>query len=223
MKITTFTVSLTGGTPVTKTEQNITKYKPPQEKKTVKRKYVPKDRMTYGPYLEKMFYDNEIAAYSKKAETYQELKFRFLQDHKSNYIIRKRFNQFKESMGNLQTKYNRRKLHYAQAPVYLLSFMYDKFGYILVNGIHYYTYLTFQEAYRRCLDFKVADPRFVPPELIERLRERQNSEDPQWVDWTVPPISWIESFEKKIGMSAYDSVQFRIGYTRLETPLDCDL
>lgn len=220
MKITTFTIAL--NQPPKEEKINVTKYQPPQQNK--KRKaYNAKERVVYGPYLERVFYNNELAAYEGKAKTADEIKFEFLTAFKHHYTIKKRFKSFKESIGNLQTKYNRRDLYTNQNLVYLLSFRYDRFGYITVNGRLCFTLLTFQEAYRRCLDFKVADPRFVPPELIDKLRERKNSADPNWADWTVPPIKWIESFEKKIGMPAYNSVKFRIGYTREDTPVDCDL
>jgi len=224
MKITTFEVSLNSGK-VTQKQTNITKYEPPViNKPKTGRVYNAKDRDTYGAFLEVMFYNNEIAAYSEDgAKTQEELRDIFLEQYKHNYELKRRFKRYKESIGNLRNKYNSRKLFTLQEPVYLLSFQYNSFGVIVVNGNQYYKFLSFQEAYRRCVDFKVADPRFIPPELLSKLRDRVNSADPDWLDWSVPPLKWIDQFERLIGMEAYNSVHFPPGWTREETPIDCDL
>lgn len=222
MKISSFEISLTKG--ITQhTDIEVTKYEPPPANKPKGRKYTPVDRVTYGPFLEELFYNNEIAAYDREAKTNTELKTIFLIDQKNNYILKNRFKRYKETIGNLRSKYNRRMLYSQQEPVYLISNPYDTFGYIVLNGKQYYTHISFQEVYRQCLDLKIADPRFIPPDLIEKLRDRKNSEDPQWQDWSVPPAKWIKSFERTIGMEAYNSVRFPQGYTREETPKDSDL
>lgn len=225
MKITSFEISLNSGK-VTQQQTNITKYEPPViNKPSTGRTYIAKERDVYGHFLEEMFYNNELAAYTDEdgAKTQEELKEIFLEAYKHNYELRRRFKRYKETIGNLRYRYNKRKLYTQQKPVYLISLQYNSFGVIVVDGRQYYKFLSFQEAYRRCIDFKVADPRFVPPELLSKLRDRVNSADPEWQDWSVPPIRWIEQFERLIGMEAYNSVHFPVGWTREDTPIDCDL
>lgn len=216
IQITTLDISLNSALPPVEQKTSVSKYIPPTIKKKG-RKYEPKDRMTYGPYLESMFYDNEIEAYLTIPKTDQEHKFKFLNDHKSNYQLRNRFKTYKETIGNLRSRYHRRTLYSLQEPVYLLSFSYDENGTIVVDGRQFYKFLTFKQAYERCLEFKIADPRFIEPDKIVLLRDRQNSSDSTWSDWSVPPDSFIASLEKKIGMQLYDSIQFPTFCTREET------
>jgi len=220
MKITSFEVELSKSLPPIETNTKVTKYKPPREVKTKGRKYEAKDRQVYGPFLEDLFYKNELLAYEKKAKTNAQLKYEFLDKYKRNYQLRNRFKNYKETIGNLRSKYNRRTLYSQQAPVYIISLQYNEINNIVVDGNRYYQLLSFEEAYERCLEFKVADPRFVPPEYIEKIRDRQNSEDPLWRDWSVPSARWIRSFENKIGCEAYNSVYFPVGWTREDTPND---
>ena len=197
--------------------KEIVEYVPPKQRNIKGRKYNAKDRMQYGPYLEKMFYENELARYEKKQRTNAQLKTDFLRDHDNHYYLKKRFITFKETIGNYRTRYNKRKLYAAQEPVYLLSFQYDEYGIIVVDGKRYYEYLSFEQAYARCIEFKVADPRFVPHGLIKRIRDRITSKDPEFLQWSVPTDKWIRSFENKIGKNAYNSVHFPAGWQREDT------
>lgn len=216
IKITTLEVQLNSAIPATEQQTDISKYEPPREEKKG-RKYEGRDRITYGPYLEEMFFNNEIEAYLTEPKTSKELQYKFLSDHKSNYQLRQRFKNYKITMNNLRTLYNRGTLYSNQAPVYLLSFDYNDTGIIVVNAKYWYKHLTFKQAYERCIDFKVADPRFIQPDKIVMLRDRKNSGDISWSDWSVPPESFIKSIERKIGMPLYNSIKFPNFCTKEET------
>lgn len=211
-KIITFEESL-----LKETTKEIVEYIPPKQQTTKGRQYNARDRMNYGPYLEKMFYENELARYTKEQKTNGQLKVQFLRDHDNHYQLKKRFITYKETIGNLRNKYNTRRLYAAQEPVYLVSFQYDEYGIIVIDGKRYYEYLSFEQAYERCIQFKVADPRFIPYGLIVRIRNRINSNDPEFTQWSVPTDKWIKSFENKIGMPAYNSVHFPAGWQREDT------
>lgn len=210
-------VSLSSSIPAEESHTNISKYKPPTEERRG-RKYEGKDRVTYGPYLEEMFFNNELEYYFTQPRTNKELKYQFLLDHKSNYQLRARFKSYKYTIGTFRNKYNTRTLYSKQEPVYLISLDYNEVGTIVIDGRQYYKHLTFKQAYERCLEFKIADPRFILPEKIELLRDRKNSADISWSDWSVPPESFIKQLEKKLELpSLYDSIKFPNFCTREET------
>ena len=213
-------VSLSSSIPAEESHTNISKYVPPTEERKG-RKYEGKDRITYGPYLEQMFFDNELEYYLTQARTTRELKYRFLLDHKGNYQLKSRFKSYKYTIGTFRGKYNRRELYSDQQPVYMLSFDYNDFGYIVIDGRQYYKHLTFKQAYERCLEYKIADPRFILPDKIVMLRDRKNSADISWSDWSVPPESFIKQFQSKVGLDAlYDTIKFPNFCTREETMND---
>lgn len=221
MKIRSFEISLEKG--IQKTSQtNISKVTAKEEPRK-KRKYTPKSRIIYGPYLEKMFYNNELARYTKTQRDDKTLRYDFLYDYRRNYDLKRRFAQYKETIGTFRTKYNKRELHSEQKPVFLLSLCYSDIGNPCPSMKEWYKNLSFEEAYRKCLDYKIGDPRFIPPELLERLRERKLNEDPDWIDWQVPTEDWLTKFEQKIGMEPYNSVHFPPGWKREDTPIDSDL
>lgn len=201
-------VALGSATPPDESHTNISKYEPPTEERKG-RKYEGKDRITYGPYLEEMFFNNELEYYFTAPKTNQQLRYQFLLDHKSNYTLKQRFKSYKETIGNYRSKYNRRMLYSTQGPVYLLSLDYNDAGYIVIDGKQYYKHLTFKQAYERCLEFKIADPRFILPDKIELLRDRKNSDDISWSDWSVPPESFIKQLQTKLRVdNLYNSIQF---------------
>jgi len=221
IKITTLEVSLNSAMPHEESHTNISKYKPPVLDKPKGRKYEAKDRITYGPFLEQMFFDNELEYYLTQPLSIKELKFKFLSAHKTNYTLKNKFKRYKYTIGMFRSKYNRRELYSTQDPVYLLSFDYNEAGYIVVDGRQYYRSLTFKQAYERCLEFKVADPRFIPHDKIVLLRDRKNSGDPQWADWSVPPDSFLDQLHRTVHRdSMYDTIEFPKFCTREETMQD---
>lgn len=223
MRIRSFEFELDNPIPTEKDTLVVSNYMPPvkeQQEAKKGRAYIPKEREVYGPWLEKTFYDNEIARYFDKFKTDKEIQYELLSQFTSRRL-RHRFKTYKETINHLRTQYNRRDLYAAQEPHYLLSLRYDDSGIITVDG-RGYKYLYFIEAYKRCIEYKIADPRFIEPEKIEELRNRINSSDPLWNGWVVPDAEWIKRFEHKIQQPAYNSVHFPIGWTREESPEDID-
>lgn len=220
MKISTFEFELEKAIPPTKEKDIvISNYTPPvREQKPKGREYIPKEREVFGPYLEEVFYKNEIARYDKKQKEDKQIQYEFLEEFKSSYKLRKRFKDHKETINHLRTLYNRRQLYAAQPSVYLLSLRYNEDGIVTVDGRSWYTYLYFIEAYKRCIAFKIADPRFIEPDKIIALRNRINSDDPNWADWQIPDQEWIDKFERKIDKSAYNSVYFPAQWAREASP-----
>src|SRR5690606_4803084 len=80
------------------------------------------------------------------------------------------------------------------------------------------TYLYFEEAYQLCNHYKIADPRFVEPDVVEEVRNRINSNDRDWLVWRVPDEKWIKTFEEKINRPIYNSVPFPEGWRKEDTP-----
>jgi hypothetical protein len=76
----------------------------------------------------------------------------------------------------------------------------------------------FIECYKRCIEYKIADPRFIEPQHITEIRNRINSGDESWLSWSVPPDDWIKAFTTRIGREPYNSVYFPLGWTREESP-----
>ena len=221
MKISAFEISLQSGNISDTKETNITKYKAPEQTKPKGREYNAKIRSVFKQWIGPQLEANEYKAYDK-ALTDQDILALLLKKYK-DWTIRKRFHSGKETVGSLRTLYNKQVLYAAQPKTYLVSFPYNKYNHITSTGAPFARQLSFEECYRKCIDYKVADPRFVPPEYIAELRNRQNSEDPQWKDWRVPNEKWIRSFETRIGREAYNSVHFTPGWTREDTPIDSDI
>jgi hypothetical protein len=201
-------------------EVEIKEFKPPKPKGKPGRTYKTRDRIIYGPYLEDVFLNNEYEAYSKEAKTDRILKRDFLEKNKNNYQLKQQFKNHKLTIGMFRTRFNKGILHANQEPNYLLSICYDEFSHPVAGGMRQYQYLSFEEVYQKCVEYKIADPRFVPLGLIKRIKDKQNSGDPDWLEWRAPPLNWIERFEKKIGKTAYNSLKFPRGWTREETPIE---
>lgn len=195
----------------------INTYKPPEiNDRIIGRRYNFKNRITYGDYLVDTFFKNEIC---EEPKTDQTIKFEFLSKYKS-WSLKKHFKSGMLTIGLFRTRYNKNKLFASQDPVYLLSFCYNSEGRIVFNGTHYYQYLSFRECYQRCIEFKIADPRFITYEEIVQIRNRINSDDPEWKDWRVPTDTILTELAAKIpAPEIYDSVSFLPHLTRIKTML----
>lgn len=220
MKISTFEFELERPIPPTQEKDVVIEnYMPPvvEHNKPKGRAYIPKDREVYGPYLEQVFYQNEIDRYYDKQKTDAQIQYEFLNKY-PHYELKRRFKQKKQTINYLRTLYNRRQLYAAQEQVNILSFRYNEEGIITVDGRSWFRYLQFIQAYKRCLEYKIADPRFIEPEKIIALRNRINSGDVNWEGWTIPSAKWIKEFETAIGKPAFDSVYFPAGWKREDAP-----
>jgi hypothetical protein len=66
---------------------------------------------------------------------------------------------------------------------------------------------------------KVADPRFVPYDLIVEIRNRQNDNIYEWLEWVVPTDDDIKKLQTKLRVKElYNSVKFYAGFKREDTP-----
>lgn len=215
MKIRTANIDLqTGMTDISVTE--VHKYTAPVTKTHLagNRKYESKERILYSPFLENVLYENEIR---HEPKTDQDIKIEFLKKYPI-YGLKKRFKQYKESIGTIRTRYNKQDLYSAQKPVILTSFCYNDEGRIVTNAVSYYQYLSFRECHAKCIEYKIADPRFIPYEQIYDIRSRINSGDEEWLQWRVPTDKQIEEIQRIIGIdSIYDSIRFLPHLTRQAT------
>jgi hypothetical protein len=225
MKIRTLELKLNEPYAIPKT--SITEFREFQKPKAIPRNtgrtYETRRRTTYAPYVSDLLDRNEFLAYEKKALTNEELQRDILKKFARNTSLRYKFKRYAVTLGMFRKKYNEQKLYAAQPTPYLVSFAYDKFNRIIVGG-NDRSYMTFQECYQRCLDFKIADPRFVPPELIVEIRNRQNEGIEEWLHWIVPDDKTLDNIRVLIKRDEiYNSVRFSIGWTREDTPHDYDI
>jgi len=215
MKIRTASIDIESGqTDISVSE--VVKYNPPVNPTQLlkNRKYESKDRILYGPYLEQVLFNNEIC---HEPKTDQDIKFEFLKKYPI-YGLKKRFKQYKESIGTIRGRYNKQELFSAQLPVILVSFCYNEEGRIVANGVSYYQYLSFRECKSKCIEYKVADPRFFSHDQIHEIRSRINSGNEEWLQWRVPTDTQIAELERNIGIDCiYDSIRFLPHLTREAT------
>ena len=218
MRISTFEFDLSQPLPPTKQDDIVvSNYMPPiKEAKPKGRQYIPKHRESYGPYIARVLEQNEYLRYENEWHTDKELQYEFLRTN-NNRSLRAKFKNHKLTINYLRTLYNRRELYSAQPPFFLISLRYNDAGIIEPDG-RSAKYMHFIECYKRCLESKIADPRFIEPEKIVAIRDRINSGDQSWVDWWVPSDEWIATFTDKIGQPPYNSVYFPPGWTREESP-----
>lgn len=215
-------------------ETQINQFNPPpvQPKRNSGRSYTASNRVLYKRHLHDVFENNEFLAYTKEAKTNEVILREFLLAFNRNQKLRYRFKQYKRTIGMYRKEFNEQKLFSSQPPPFLMSFQYDDIGFIVVGGNHRTTYMTFEDCYARCVEFQIADPRFVPHEYIVEIRNRQNEQTTSkltklngidWTNWIVPNEDTIKRLCTKIGIKdLYNSVRFPRGCTREETPIDED-
>ena len=209
LKITAINIS---GSDIKHKDISVEKYEPPAQSATkVGRVYQGKDRMVFAPHFEKMFFDNEICQEPKSDKI---LKYDFLSSpYGNNYTLKQRFRNHKESIGGYRTKYNKRTLSVSQKPVLLLSFAYSPEGRIVSRSNLYYDYLSFHQCYEKCIEYKVADPRFVTYNKIVAIRNAINNGDTEWEDWTAPTDIELKTLCSLLGVEElYNCVSFPSGY-----------
>lgn len=209
LRITAINIS---GSEIKHKDISVEKYEPPAQSATkVGRTYVGKDRMVFAPHFEKMFFDNEICPEPKIDKR---LKYDFLSSpHGNNYTLKQRFRKHKESIGGYRTQYNKRTLYVTQKPVLLLSFAYSPEGRIISRGNTFYDYLSFHQCYEKCLEYKVADPRFVAYNKIVAIRNAINNGDTEWADWTAPTDQEFKTLCSLLGVQElFNCISFPHGY-----------
>lgn len=218
-RITSFEKSISG---ILKTDtKEITQFQLPTHKEPLGRKYESTCRDMYTRTLFKLFYNNEFLAYTKKALTKKQIQEALVLEHKTNRLLKRKLDRYLLTIGMFRQRYNDNILYAAQPIIYMLSFEYDKYGYIVVGGRYPTTYRYFEDCYNKCVKLKVADPRFVPPEAIEAIRVKQIQLDPEWMKWRVPDEKTIKELRSKLKLKElYNSVRFRPGFTREETPVN---
>lgn len=232
MKIKTFETTLSNPVPKFHETEIKTFDPPPPPSRNSGRAYKAKNREVYRHYFGELFENNEFLAYQRKALTNEQIQRTFLMKYKRNRTIRYRFETYRFTVGMFRNQYNKQLLYASQPAPYLLSFQYDETGYIVVGGNQANTYMSFEDCYQRCVELKVADPRFVPPELIVEIRNRQtelltlpSNEQPNdginWLEWIAPNEDLIKRLCTKLKLKElYNSVRFPRGWTREETPIE---
>jgi hypothetical protein len=176
----------------------------------------------YTRTLHKLFEDNEIRAYHAKPYTKQQLLDSLLAEHKTNKYLARQFARYAYTIGIFRKKYNLQTLYTSQPPVYLISFEYDSNGYIVVGGRYSGDYRYFEDCYNKCISLKIADPRFIPPDYIENIRNFQLQGHQDWLEWIVPNEENLKRLqtETKQKDGLYNTVKFRPGWRKEDTPLD---
>lgn len=171
--------------------------------------------------MHKVLEDNEFDAYEREAKTNEVIQREFLLKYKRNSSLRYQFKTYRATVGMFRKRFNKGILYSAQPPPYLMSFSYDESGYITVGGNRANQYMMFYDCYARCINYRIADPRFVEYDLIVEIRNRQNEGVEEWLDWIVPNDDMIKRLCTKLGVNdLYNSVKFLMGWTREETPKD---
>lgn len=193
--------------------QQIEMYVPPIRTDVPKGRVYTTTGHAVGRYLEKVFRENELAHYNRQQPvTNGHIQRAFLRYFKNRPNIIRRFAKGKQTIGMYRKAYNEQKLYAAQEPVYMISLEYDLSGIPMVGGAKRYSYLTFEAAYQRCLEFKVADPRFFTPETIRKVRSQINSENAEWYDWRAPSEDTLKQITTEIKVAPYNSMYFPQGY-----------
>lgn len=129
-------------------------------------------------------------------------------------ILHKSVKHNKWSIGVLRTRYNKGQLYDTQPKPYLLSLRYNDDGYILLKGSRM-TYASFDDCYEQCLEYKIADPRFIEEDKLNLIRLRINDGDEQWKGWTVAPKNYIEErCEAAKKKSLFNCLRFPKGLER---------
>jgi len=220
MRIKTFETSLTGKSKVSEIEE-IPFTIPKARQRNSGRKYESLNRIAFGKHWHRVLEENERLAYDRKAKDNAQLQREFLQAYPSDMALRYRFKTYKLTVGMYRKKYNQQVLFQSQPPVFLVSFQYDMSSTIVVGGIYPSTYMSFQDCYQRCVNLKIADPRFVPHDYIVKIRDRQNDGDEEWLEWIVPDEKELRTLRRYLQVDElYNSVHFPQGWTREETPID---
>lgn len=217
MKIRTFEQTHEG--PRSK-ETNIVKdITPKQIRRSTGREYKAVERSTYKKRLAEIFYQNELAENKK---TTDEIRDQLIREYRHMQRLRIRLMNHKYTIGGFRNMYNRGTLYSAQPPTFLLSWFYNRLGYIELGGAKKKgSHAFFEDCYHHCLKLKVADPRFVPHEYIVEIRNRQNDGIAEWLEWVVPTDEEIQAVTKKLRVEEiYNSVPFYPDFSREATPID---
>jgi len=182
------------------------------------RPYNAVNRETTVHYLYKLFYENELA---NPPRTNDDLKADLLLTYKHRQAIKRRFKSYQYTINMFRNQYNLGTLWQSQPATFLMSFQYDECGYVVIGGNRIHEYMYFEDCYQRCDNYKMADPRFIPYELIVEIRNRQQQGDPDWLQWMVPTDADIKTLKTNLKVKeVYNSVNFRDGWTREATPKD---
>lgn len=223
MKIRTFELALNEPYAIPKTEEKtINKVSAPKPiKRNTGNNYKGPNRVTVGPFIQKLLENNEYLAYEDEAKTNEQIQREILLQFKRHHSLRYQFKSYRKTIGMYRKNYNQQKLYSAQPTPYLVSFQYDEFGFIVIGGNQPRTFKSFLECYQDCVTYKIADPRFIPYELIVEIRNRQNEAIQEWLEWIVPDDNTIEAIAKRAGVKEiYNSVHFARGLTREESPME---
>lgn len=220
-RITTFEKNVSTGAIKLNVKEIKTYTTPSVPSRNTGREYKSKYPM-YTRTLHKLFQDNEIRAYHTKPYTKQQLLDSLLEEHKSNSYLKRQFARYAYTIGIFRKKYNTGTLFSSQPPVYLISFEYDSNGYVVVGGKFSGDYRYFEDCYNKCISLKIADPRFIPPEYIENIRNFQLQGHQDWLEWIVPNEEILKQLqtETKQRDGLYNTVKFRKGWRKADTPLD---
>lgn len=216
MKIKTFEQTLSGNK---SRELELKTFEPPKPRpRNSGIVYNAKNRDVYVVRLGELLFENELR---QKKLTSNQIREQLIGEHKHIPALKRRLMSAKYTIGQFRNKYNQGKLYSSQPPVHLLSFAYEESGYIVVSGRRANTFAMFEDCYHHCVRMKVADPRFVPHELIVEIRNRQNDQDYEWLEWVVPTDDEIKKLQTKLRVKEiYNSVKFYPGFTREDTPKD---
>ena len=171
-------------------ETHIEETKAPSPEKP--RQYKPIERVVYGPFLERLFWDNE-----KDKERDTILRCVIFDKYGPTKSIVKNLESSKVTINSLRTKYNRGALYSGQKPLLMLSLVYNDEGKPAYSARERYRELTYSDGYQFCLQYKVADPRFVAPEAIAKILDARNDGNPDWLQWSVPNHKQLAELEEQ--------------------------
>lgn len=127
------------------------------------------------------------------------------------FCARKSLESMKTTVGMYRTKYNKQELFLDQPDVCLMSIRYNEEGFPLK---HSSSFADWSDVRKRCIELKIADPRFFTDEELDKLRNAKISGDSRVDGWRIPSVQEIKRLEAKIGKPIFDSIAFPRGWGR---------
>jgi hypothetical protein len=120
------------------------------------------------------------------------------------------------SVGKWRTAYNAGTLYSMQEKPLIVSFKYNSLGYVVDDRSgKYYQY--WDDCRQKCIDLRIADPRFFSQEELSAMRVAAVNDDPQFSTWNIPGEDFCEHFKEKIGKDPYKAIKWPKNFQSFKT------
>jgi hypothetical protein len=199
---------------------------PKAESRNSKRRYNPNAKDLYWRrHLAEIYFRNEFLPRKEKLDK-KAILDNLLKKFPKNEKLKRNFQLYRYTISTFRKWYNESRLVSSQPKNILVSIDYDKNGYPLVGAFYnkyVNEYIYFEEVRERCVDLKIADPRFIPYEFIVEIRNKQNDGDPEWLTWYAPTDKELKQYEPLLKLPVsrfFNSVEFPEGFRHEDTPVN---